>query len=88
MPMAFTQTAFMQDQTEQSLLAELAERAGIAADYYDIAGNLHFTSDETRRALLTAMGFAVESLASLTQALQEWDEAPWRASLRPGASTA
>jgi len=31
----------MQDQTEQSLLAKLAERAGIAADYHDIAGNLH-----------------------------------------------
>ena len=49
MPVGFTQTAFMQDQTEQSLLAELAERAGIVADYYDIAGHLHFTSDDTRR---------------------------------------
>ena len=78
MPMAFTQTAFMQDQTEHTLLAELAERAGIAADYYDIAGHLHFTSDDTRRAILAAMGFAVDSAASLTQALQEWDEAPWR----------
>ena len=38
MPAGFTQTAFMQDQTEQALLAELAERAGIVADYYDIAG--------------------------------------------------
>ncbi len=78
MPMGFTQTAFMQDQTEQTLLAELAERAGIATDYYDIAGNLHFTSDDTRRAILNAMGFAADSAASLTQALQEWDEAPWR----------
>ena len=70
----------MPDQTWQDLLAKLAERAGIATDYYDIAGNLHFTSDETRRALLTAMGFSVDSTESLTQALQEWDEAPW---LRP-----
>ena len=68
----------MQDQTEQALLATLAERAGIAADYYDIAGTLHLTSDNTRRAILTAMGFAVDSAASLTQALREWDEAPWR----------
>ena len=68
----------MQDQTEQSLLAKLAERAGIATDYYDIAGNLHLTSDDTRRAILTAMGFAVDSTASLTQALREWDEAPWQ----------
>jgi len=68
----------MQDQTEQILLAKLAEHAGITADYYDIAGNLHLTSDETRRAILTAMGFAVDSAASLSQALREWDEAPWQ----------
>jgi 4-alpha-glucanotransferase len=68
----------MQDQMEQTLLARLAERAGIAADYYDIAGMLHVTSNDTQRAILTAMGFAVDSAASLTQALQEWDEAPWQ----------
>lgn len=68
----------MQDQTEQALLAQLAERAGIANDYYDIAGMLHHTSDDTRRAILTAMGYAIDSAASLTQALREWDEAPWQ----------
>ncbi len=78
MPAVFTQTPFMQDQTEQSLLARLAERAGIVADYHDIAGNLHLTSDDTRRAILTAMGITVDSTASLTQALREWDEAPWQ----------
>lgn len=83
MPIGFTQTAVMQDQTEQALLTELAERAGIAADYYDIAGNLHFTSDDTRRAILTAMGFSADSVASLTQALQNWDEVPWRRACDP-----
>ena len=68
----------MHDQTEQALLAALADRAGIANDYYDIAGTLHHTSDETRRAILTAMGYPADSAASLTHALQEWDEAPWR----------
>jgi 4-alpha-glucanotransferase len=68
----------MQDQTEQTLLARLADRTGIVADYYDIAGVLHVTSSDTQRAILTAMGFAVDSAASLTQALQEWDEAPWQ----------
>ena len=68
----------MQDQTEQTLLATLADRAGIATDYYDIAGTRHVTADDTRRALLTAMGFAVDSPASLTQTLHEWDEAPWQ----------
>ncbi|HSF67979.1 MAG TPA: 4-alpha-glucanotransferase [Nitrospiraceae bacterium] len=68
----------MQDQTEHTLLAKLAEYAGIAADYHDIAGTLHSTSDDTRRAILTAMGFAVDSVASLTQALREWEEATWQ----------
>ena len=68
----------MQDQTEQTLLAKLAERAGIATDYYDIAGIFHLTSDDTRCAILTAMGFSVDSTESLTQALQGWDEAPWQ----------
>lgn len=68
----------MQDQTEQALLARLAERVGIVADYYDIAGTLHLTSDDTKRAILTAMGFTVDSTASLTEALREWDEAPWQ----------
>jgi 4-alpha-glucanotransferase len=78
MPQAFSQTALMQDQTEQILLARLAQLAGIANDYYDIAGHLHITSDNTRRAILTAMGFSVDSTESLTEALQEWDEAPWQ----------
>ncbi|HKO31871.1 MAG TPA: 4-alpha-glucanotransferase, partial [Nitrospiraceae bacterium] len=68
----------MQNQTEQAILIQLAERAGIVNDYYDIAGTLHHTSDDTRRAILTAMGYAIDSTESLTQALREWDEAPWQ----------
>jgi 4-alpha-glucanotransferase len=68
----------MHNQTEQFLLAKLAEYVGIAADYHDIEGALHLTSDDTRRAILTAMGFSVDSPESLTQALQEWEEAPWQ----------
>jgi len=68
----------MHELTEQTLLARLAERAGIATDYHDIAGTLHLTSDDTKRAILTAMGFAIDSPTSLIQALQEWDDAPWQ----------
>jgi 4-alpha-glucanotransferase len=68
----------MHELTEQTLLARLAERAGIATDYYDIAGTLHFTSDDTKRAILTAMGFAIDTTASLIQTLQDWDDAPWQ----------
>lgn len=68
----------MSDQPEHALLAALAERAGIAAEYFDIYGTRHVTSDDTKRAILTAMGFRVDSPAALTAAIQDWDEAPWR----------
>lgn len=78
MPVVFTQTSVMADQTEQALLSTLAERVGIAADYHDIAGTLHRTSDDTKRAILAAMGFTVDSTASLAEALRAWDDAPWQ----------
>ena len=68
----------MPDQTEQSLLAKLAERAGIAAEYYDINGNEHVTADHTKRDILRAMGFHVDSTAALAVAIRDWDEKPWR----------
>lgn len=67
----------MYDQSEPELLRLLAERAGIAADYYDIAGTLHVTTDETRRAILAAMGMGVTDRASLLAELTAWDERPW-----------
>ena len=68
----------MYDGTEQDLLRLLASRAGICSDYHDIAGTLHVTSDDTRRAILSAMGFDVASRESLTRALLQWDDAPWQ----------
>ncbi|WHZ13596.1 MAG: 4-alpha-glucanotransferase (amylomaltase) [Nitrospira sp.] len=68
----------MYEGTEQDLLRLLASRAGISPEYHDIAGTLHVTSDETRRSILSAMGFQVESRETLTQELTAWDEAPWQ----------
>ena len=68
----------MSDETEQTLLSTLAERAGIAAEYHDISGTRHVTADHTKRDILRAMGFQVDSTASLAVAVREWDEAPWR----------
>lgn len=68
----------MPDQTEQTLLATLAERVEIAAEYHDISGTRHITADHTRRDILRAMGFQVDSTAALAVAIREWDEAPWR----------
>ena len=66
------------DDTEQTLLAALAERVGIAAEYHDISGVRHVTADHTKRDILRAMGFQVDSTAALAVAIREWDEAPWR----------
>lgn len=68
----------MSEPTDQSLLSSLAERVGIAPDYYDISGTRHVTTDETKRAILVAMGFTVHSPTDLARAVREWDEAPWR----------
>ena len=66
------------EDTEQTLLAALAERVGIAAEYHDISGVRHVTADHTKRDILRAMGFQVDSTAALAVAIREWDEAPWR----------
>jgi 4-alpha-glucanotransferase len=66
------------DETQQTLLAALAERVGIAAEYHDISGVRHITADHTKRDILRAMGFQADSIAALAVAVREWDEAPWR----------
>ncbi|MGZ9188977.1 MAG: 4-alpha-glucanotransferase, partial [Nitrospira sp.] len=68
----------MYDGTEQDLLRLLASRAGISPEFHDIAGILHLTSDDTTRAILSAMGFRVDSREALAQELTTWDEAVWR----------
>jgi len=73
----------MPEPSEAALLSTLAERAGIAADYYDITGTKHVTTDDTKRAILRAMGFAVESQEALARSLKDWDEAPWRRACDP-----
>ena len=67
----------MYDQPESELLRLLAERAGIAADYYDIAGTHHVTTDDARRAILAAMGFRSAHRTELIEELMAWDHRPW-----------
>lgn len=67
----------MYDRPESELLRLLAERAGIAAEYHDIAGVRHVTTDETRRSILASMGFRVADRAALIEELSAWDNRPW-----------
>jgi 4-alpha-glucanotransferase len=73
----------MYNGTEQDLLRLLASRAGISSEYHDISGALHITSDDTTRAILSAMGFCVDSRESLAQELRAWDEAVWEHPCEP-----
>jgi len=67
----------MHDQPETELLRLLAERAGIVAEYYDIAGTRHVTTDDTRRAILAAMNFRAADRPGLIEELTAWDNRPW-----------
>ncbi|MBU0750610.1 MAG: malto-oligosyltrehalose synthase [Gammaproteobacteria bacterium] len=62
-------------------LAQLAARCGIAAEYSDIWGKRHATSDATRRSLLAAMHFP--AAADPAANLAAMDEAEWRRPLPP-----
>ncbi len=51
------------------LLDRLARAAGIAPDWYDIAGNRHVVPDETKAALLADMGFPAASAGEARESL-------------------
>lgn len=68
----------MSKQIEQNLLDELAERFGIAPYYDDIFGKRHPTSNETKRAVLAAMGVRTDTADQVRDALGGCLEALWR----------
>ncbi len=64
-------------------LLRLAEHFGIATEYADIWGHVHPTSDDTRRALLHAMGVDAADDARAEAAWQRTQEARWAEVLPP-----
>lgn len=73
----------MYDGTDEDLVRQLADRAGIAEEYHEISGTRHVTSDATRRAILSAMGFRTETREALVTELTRWDEAIWHRHCEP-----
>lgn len=63
--------------SEQQLLDELADRYGVARDYFDNWGRRHWTSEESKRAILTAMGVRAESRDDLRRALADTEDGLW-----------
>ncbi len=73
----------MYERSESDLLRMLGDRTGIAADYYDIAGTHHVTTDETRRAILAAMNLRVTNREELIAELETWDHRWWLRGCEP-----
>ncbi|HWV44626.1 MAG TPA: 4-alpha-glucanotransferase, partial [Nitrospira sp.] len=73
----------MYNRSESDLLRMLADRTGIVADYYDIAGTHHVTTDETRRAILAAMNLRVANRVELMAELEAWDNRWWLRGCEP-----
>ena len=63
-------------------LDRLCHAAGIAREYFDIWGNRHLASVESRRALLAAMGI---DAGDPERALRELEDRSWRRALPPVA---
>ena len=64
-----------------SALDRLCALAGIEPDYRDGLGQLRRVPDQTRRALLAALGYPAESDAALAESLAAAVEEPWRQAL-------
>ncbi len=56
---------------DPALLAKLAQAAGIAPRWHDVDGGEHLVGDDTRRALLQAMGLSAGSSSQARERLHE-----------------
>ena len=66
-----------------SPLHQLADLAGIVAEYHDIWGNPHTASDTTRRGLLQAIGISCSNDNEIAASLGQWQMRHWRQRLAP-----
>ncbi len=64
-------------------LEQLAALCGIAPDYHDVWGQRRHVSSETQRALLTAMGIAVDTDEAVRRSFREMETRAWRRLLPP-----
>ncbi|HUW29281.1 MAG TPA: malto-oligosyltrehalose synthase [Sulfuriferula sp.] len=65
------------------LLDQLCSLCGVLPQYSDIWGNVHHTSDAIKRALLAAMGLAVENDEQIAAALHGFERRNWEHPLPP-----
>jgi (1->4)-alpha-D-glucan 1-alpha-D-glucosylmutase len=68
---------------DRSPLDELCTRCGIETHYIDVWNQRHEAAEQTKLALLRAMGIAIENDADAAAALQRLNEEDWRQLIRP-----
>lgn len=68
---------------DRSPLDELAEAYGICLDYWDIWGGRHPVGDETKRAILAAMGVRADTEDDIDRELATRRDRPWREACDP-----
>src|SRR6202041_704211 len=71
---------------DTAVIERLARLRGIGDAYHDYRGELKYFSLETKKALLRAMGCAVDDAAALAQELSRLEAASWRKFLPPVAA--
>src|SRR3569832_2757902 len=69
--------------TETELLDRLCTAYGIAIEYEDFWGELRTVSDESKRALLSAMDVGVATSAQMQAALRRHEVRAWQRTLPP-----
>ena len=69
--------------TEHEVLDQLCKVCGIATEYEDVWGKRHAVFDESKLALLAAMGVEATSLAHMREALDRYEGRAWRRMLPP-----
>ena len=68
---------------ENESLDRLAVLAGIEPSYRDYFGTEHFTSSDTKRRLLTAMGYPTETAEQMDVAVEALETSSWKRILEP-----
>lgn len=69
--------------TAETELDRLARHRGVESGYRDAHGDAHRVSEETKRALLSAMGLSVEDEAAIAASARSMEDAAWRRPLEP-----
>lgn len=70
-------------QPSDEIINELAELCGIIPEYWDIFGNKHITTIETKKAILKAMKLDIDSDESIKKNIDAKKTYPWNRFIEP-----